>query len=175
MASKIASQDLEIASLKARIKILEDKDGGGDDPSGEDATIKGMSFETIEEAGIERNTDKGSNDTDEMAPQSPQHDHSSSIHPPVTTETIPTVIPTDTPPLRKQTDMASKIASQDLEIASLKARIKILEDKDGGGDDPSGEDATIKGMSFETIEEAGIERNTDKGSNDTDEMVNVLK
>nr|GEU76004.1 ribonuclease H-like domain, Gag-pre-integrase domain protein [Tanacetum cinerariifolium] len=33
---------------------------------------------------------------------------------------------------RKQTKMASKIASQDLEIASLKARIKMLEDKDGG-------------------------------------------
>nr|GEY84729.1 hypothetical protein [Tanacetum cinerariifolium] len=78
------------------------------------------------------------------APQSPQHDHSSSIHPP------------------------------DLEISTLKARIKLLEDRDGGGDDPSGEEATIKGRSLEIGEEAGIERSTDKGSNDTDEIVNVL-
>nr|GEY76377.1 hypothetical protein [Tanacetum cinerariifolium] len=58
------------------------------------------------------------------APQSPQHDHSSSIHPP------------------------------DLEISTLKARIKLLEDRDGGGDDPSGEEATIKGRSLEIGEEA---------------------
>nr|GEW26130.1 reverse transcriptase [Tanacetum cinerariifolium] len=75
---------------------------------------------------------------------------------------------------RQQTEMASKITAQDLEIASLKARIKMLEDRDRGGDDPSGEDATIKGRSLETEDEAGIERSTDKGSNGTDEMVNVL-
>nr|GFB22390.1 hypothetical protein [Tanacetum cinerariifolium] len=75
---------------------------------------------------------------------------------------------------RHQTEMASKIAAQDLEITSLKARIKLLEDKDRGVADPSGEDATIKGRSSETREEAGIERSTDKGSNDTEEMVNVL-
>nr|GEX18057.1 putative reverse transcriptase domain, ribonuclease H-like domain, aspartic peptidase domain protein [Tanacetum cinerariifolium] len=46
--------------------------------------------------------------------------------------------------------------------------------RDGGGDDPSREDAIIKGRSLETREEAGIERSTDKGSNNTEEMVNVL-
>nr|GEW53954.1 hypothetical protein [Tanacetum cinerariifolium] len=178
------------------------------------------------------------------ASQSPQHDLSSSIHPPVTTVKIPTAIPTDNPPLRQysrrariaqssalltvvdepasplgddsqgeacptisgleaekdkaniiksftlphdttprvtsltadegsmqqqlneltnlctrlqrqQTEMASKIAAQDMEIASLKARIKMLEGKDGGVAEPSGEDATIKGRSLETREEAG--------------------
>nr|GEU77394.1 hypothetical protein [Tanacetum cinerariifolium] len=197
------------------------------------------------------------------APQSPQHDHSSSIHPPVTTATIPTVIPTDIPTLRQyfrrariaqslalptaadepasplrddsqgeacptvtgleagqdraniiksftlphdstprvtslaadegsmqqqlndltdlcthlqrqQTEMASKITAQDLEIASLKARIKMLEDKDGGVAEPSGEDATIKGRSLETEEEAAVEKSTERGSNDTEELVNVL-
>nr|GEU56600.1 hypothetical protein [Tanacetum cinerariifolium] len=197
------------------------------------------------------------------APQSPQNDHSLSIHLPITTKIIPTVIPSDILPLRQytrrariaqslalptvadepasplkddsqgeacptissleaeqdraniiktstlphdspqrvtslaadegsmqhklnelidlctrlqrqQTEMAAKIASQDLKIASLKTRIKMLEDKDGGGDEPSGEDATIKGRSLETGEEASIERSTDKGSNDTKEMVNVL-
>nr|GEV85199.1 hypothetical protein [Tanacetum cinerariifolium] len=189
------------------------------------------------------------------APQSPKHDHSSSIHPPVTTETIPTVIPFDIPPLRQytrrariaqssaiptavdkpasplgddsqgeacptisgleaeqdrenilktstlprdspprvtslaadegnmqqklneltdlcvrlqrqQTKMASKIAAQDLELTSLKAMIKLLEDKDGVAADPSGEDTRIKGRSLETGEEAGIERSTDKRSNE---------
>nr|GEV21959.1 hypothetical protein [Tanacetum cinerariifolium] len=75
---------------------------------------------------------------------------------------------------RQQTEMAIKIAAQDLEISSLKARIQFLEDKDGGGAEPSGEDATIKERILETEEEAGIERSTKKGSNDTEELVNVL-
>nr|GFD20605.1 hypothetical protein [Tanacetum cinerariifolium] len=59
-----------------------------------------------------------------------------------------------TRPQRQQTKMASKIAAQDLEITSLKARIKLLEDKDGGGAEPFGKDTTIKGRSLETREEA---------------------
>nr|GEW29248.1 retrovirus-related Pol polyprotein from transposon TNT 1-94 [Tanacetum cinerariifolium] len=168
------------------------------------------------------------------APQSPQHDLSSSIHPPVTTETIPTVIHTEIPTLRQyfrrariaqssalpttadepaspladdsqgeacptvsgleagqdrakiiksstlphdstpRTEMASKIAAQDLEITSLKARIKLLQDKDEGGDEPSGEDATIKGRSLETEEEAAVEKSTERSSNDTKELVEYL-
>nr|GEW77356.1 hypothetical protein [Tanacetum cinerariifolium] len=75
---------------------------------------------------------------------------------------------------RQQTKMASKIAAQDLEITSLKARIKLLEDKDGGVVKPSREDATIKGRSLETGEEAAIEKSAKRGSNDTEELVNVL-
>nr|GEY42083.1 hypothetical protein [Tanacetum cinerariifolium] len=75
---------------------------------------------------------------------------------------------------RQQTEMASKLTAQDLEIASLKARIKMLEDKDGGGDEPSREDATIKGRSVEIGEEATVEKSNERGSNDTKELVNVL-
>nr|GEY59865.1 reverse transcriptase domain-containing protein [Tanacetum cinerariifolium] len=75
---------------------------------------------------------------------------------------------------RQQTEMASKIATQVLEITSFKARVKLLEDKDGGGVEPPGEDATIKGRSLETGEEAGIEKSTKRGSNDTEELENVL-
>nr|GEX62861.1 hypothetical protein [Tanacetum cinerariifolium] len=75
---------------------------------------------------------------------------------------------------RQHDEMASKITAQDLEISALKAKIKHMEDKDRGDDDPSGEDATIKGRRLETGEEAGIKRSTKKGSNDTEEMVNVL-
>nr|GEV40388.1 integrase, catalytic region, zinc finger, CCHC-type, peptidase aspartic, catalytic [Tanacetum cinerariifolium] len=75
---------------------------------------------------------------------------------------------------RQQDEMASNISAYDLEIVSLKAKIKCLEDRDGGDDDPSREDTTIKGRMLETGEEAGIERSTEKGSNDTKEMVNVL-
>nr|GEW97767.1 hypothetical protein [Tanacetum cinerariifolium] len=75
---------------------------------------------------------------------------------------------------RQQDEMALKITTQELEIATLKARIMHLEDRDGGDDDPSGEDATIKGKRLETGEEAGIERSTEKGSDDTYKMVNVL-
>nr|GEW77836.1 uncharacterized mitochondrial protein AtMg00810-like [Tanacetum cinerariifolium] len=55
---------------------------------------------------------------------------------------------------RQHTEMATKIAAQDLEISNLKARIKLLENKDGGGVEPSREDATIKGRCLETGEEA---------------------
>nr|GEU52744.1 ribonuclease H-like domain, reverse transcriptase, RNA-dependent DNA polymerase [Tanacetum cinerariifolium] len=72
--------------------------------------------------------------------------------------------------VRNQDEMVSKITAQDLEISQLKARIKLLEDKDGGADAPSGEDATIKGRRLETGEEVGIERSTEKGSDDTEEM-----
>nr|GEY46115.1 hypothetical protein [Tanacetum cinerariifolium] len=75
---------------------------------------------------------------------------------------------------RQQTKMATKITAQDLEIASLKARIKMLEDKDGGVAEPSGADATIKGRSLETGKEAVVEKSTKRGSNDTEELVNVL-
>nr|GEY14459.1 hypothetical protein [Tanacetum cinerariifolium] len=69
--------------------------------------------------------------------------------------------------------MAIKIVAQDLEISSLKARINILEDKDRGGVEPSGEDAPIKGRNLETGEEACV-KCTEKGSNDIEELVNVL-
>nr|GEZ46284.1 hypothetical protein [Tanacetum cinerariifolium] len=75
---------------------------------------------------------------------------------------------------RQQTEMATKIIAQDLEISSLKARIKLLEDKDRGTAELSRDDALIKGRSLETGEEAGVERSTERGSNDTEELVNVL-
>nr|GEY63018.1 hypothetical protein [Tanacetum cinerariifolium] len=46
--------------------------------------------------------------------------------------------------------------------------------KDGEGVEPSGEDAPIKGRSLETGEEEGVEKSTERGSNDTKELVNVL-
>nr|GEZ19991.1 hypothetical protein [Tanacetum cinerariifolium] len=74
---------------------------------------------------------------------------------------------------RQQTEMASKIAAQELEITSLKARVKLLEDKDGGGAEPSGEDATIKGRSLETREEAAVEKSTKRGMFPTAEVSTV--
>nr|GEZ52535.1 hypothetical protein [Tanacetum cinerariifolium] len=73
---------------------------------------------------------------------------------------------------RQQTQMATKIKAQDLEISSLKARIKLLEDKNIA--ELSGDDALIKGRSMEIGEEAGVEKSTKRGSNDTEELVNVL-
>nr|GEV94179.1 hypothetical protein [Tanacetum cinerariifolium] len=46
--------------------------------------------------------------------------------------------------------------------------------KDRGNVEPSGDDAPIKGKSMETGEEVRVERSTELGSNDTEEMVNVL-
>nr|GEW98615.1 synaptobrevin, longin-like domain protein [Tanacetum cinerariifolium] len=63
---------------------------------------------------------------------------------------------------------------RNLEISGLKARVKILEDKDRGREEPAQEDAPIKGGSMEIGEEVGLERSTKLGSNDTEEMVNIL-
>nr|GEX82122.1 hypothetical protein [Tanacetum cinerariifolium] len=59
---------------------------------------------------------------------------------------------------RQQAEMASKINAQELEISQLKARVMLLEDKDGAGIAQSGEDAPIKGRSLDEGEEAAIER-----------------
>nr|GEW16012.1 hypothetical protein [Tanacetum cinerariifolium] len=74
---------------------------------------------------------------------------------------------------RQQTELVSKFKAQKLKITSLKARIKLLEDKDGGVAEQYRDDAPIKGKSLESGEETGVER-TKKGSDDTEEMVNVF-
>nr|GEU74647.1 hypothetical protein [Tanacetum cinerariifolium] len=64
---------------------------------------------------------------------------------------------------RQQTQMVTKIEAQELEISGLKARIKLLEDKDRGSAEPSGDDAPIKGKSMKIREEVGVERSTELG------------
>nr|GEW51373.1 hypothetical protein [Tanacetum cinerariifolium] len=46
---------------------------------------------------------------------------------------------------RQQTQIAAKIKDKDLELSGLKARVKILEDKERGRVEPAQEDASIKG------------------------------
>nr|GEW46290.1 hypothetical protein [Tanacetum cinerariifolium] len=70
---------------------------------------------------------------------------------------------------RQQSEMVSKFEAQELEINMLKARIKLLEDKDRGVADQSGDDAPIKGRRLDEGEEAA-----ERGSNDTKEMINVI-
>nr|GEV84730.1 ribonuclease H-like domain-containing protein [Tanacetum cinerariifolium] len=84
------------------------------------------------------------------AQQSPQHDLSSSIHPPVTTATIPTVIPTEIPTLRENI-----IHSSTLPYDSTPRVTSLVADE--------GKDATIKGRSLEIGEEAAKEKSTKSG------------
>nr|GEZ53157.1 hypothetical protein [Tanacetum cinerariifolium] len=70
--------------------------------------------------------------------------------------------------------MAAKIKDQDLEISSLKARVKSLEDKERRRAEPSQEDAPITRGIIDIGEELGAKKRTKLGSNDTEEMVNVL-
>nr|GFD27028.1 hypothetical protein [Tanacetum cinerariifolium] len=125
----------------------------------------------------------------------------SSLLPPVTTEPLPTVIPSDTPPLKQYTmrtriaqslvlppvadepaspfgddsqEMASKINAQELEISQLKGRVKLLEDRERGGIAQFGDDTPIKRRSLDEGEEAPVEKSTERGSDDTKKMVTVL-
>nr|GEX97834.1 hypothetical protein [Tanacetum cinerariifolium] len=81
-------------------------------------------------------------------------------------------LPHDSPP--RVTSLAADEGSLQHQLNELLDLIKMLEDKDGGVAKQSGEDATIKGKSLETGEEAVVEKSTVRGSNDTEELVNVL-
>nr|GEX69418.1 hypothetical protein [Tanacetum cinerariifolium] len=156
--------------------------------------------------------------------------HSSPLLPPIPTEPLPIVIPTDTPELRhytrrariaqslallpvadeptstirddsqgeacpidfglkvdqdranilktstlpsdstpRVTFLAADEGTQELEINSLKARIKLLEVKDGGVAEQSGDDAPIKGRRLDEGDEAA-----ERVHDDTEEMTTVL-
>nr|GEV91528.1 putative ribonuclease H-like domain-containing protein [Tanacetum cinerariifolium] len=71
-------------------------------------------------------------------------------------------------------DEGTKIKDQDLEIFGLKARVKSLEDKERRHAEPTQEDAPIIGGIINIDEEIGAEKSTELGSNDIEEMVNVL-
>nr|GEU44464.1 hypothetical protein [Tanacetum cinerariifolium] len=70
---------------------------------------------------------------------------------------------------RQQSDLVSKFEAQEVEITMLKARVKLLEDREGVDADRSGDDAPIKGRRLDEGEEAA-----EKGSNNTEEMIYVL-
>nr|GFA13968.1 hypothetical protein [Tanacetum cinerariifolium] len=75
---------------------------------------------------------------------------------------------------RQQAEMASKINAQELKISQLKARVKLLEYREGGGIAQSREDTPIKGRSLDEEEATDVERSTKRASDDTEEMVTVL-
>nr|GEY44971.1 hypothetical protein [Tanacetum cinerariifolium] len=75
-------------------------------------------------------------------------------------------LPSDSTP---RSEMVSMFEAQELEINSLKARIKLLEDKDGGVAEQSGDDAIIKGRRLDEGDEAAK-----RVSDDTKEMTTVL-
>nr|GEV51190.1 hypothetical protein [Tanacetum cinerariifolium] len=75
---------------------------------------------------------------------------------------------------RQQSRMAAKIKDQDLEISGLKEIVKSLEDKERRGAKLTQKDAPITEGIIEIKEELGADKSIELGSNDTEEMVNVL-
>nr|GEX04847.1 putative ribonuclease H-like domain-containing protein [Tanacetum cinerariifolium] len=72
------------------------------------------------------------------------------------------------------TSLDADEGNQELEISGLKARVKSLEDKERRSVEPTQEDAPITRGIMEIGEELGADKSTELGSNDTEEMVNVL-
>nr|GEY22104.1 hypothetical protein [Tanacetum cinerariifolium] len=70
---------------------------------------------------------------------------------------------------RQHSAMVSKFKAQELEINMLKERVKLLEDKEGGGTERSRYDAPIKGRNLDEGEAAA-----ERVSDDTKEMVTIL-
>nr|GFA82770.1 hypothetical protein [Tanacetum cinerariifolium] len=60
---------------------------------------------------------------------------------------------------RQQSDLMSKFEAQEVEITMLKARVKLLEDEEGGGAERFGDDAPIKGRRLDEGEEAAEKGN----------------
>nr|GEZ82528.1 hypothetical protein [Tanacetum cinerariifolium] len=70
---------------------------------------------------------------------------------------------------RQHSEMVSKLEGQELEINMLKARVKLLEDREGGGVERSEDDAPINGRNLDEGEATA-----ERVSNDTEEMATVL-
>nr|GEY25730.1 hypothetical protein [Tanacetum cinerariifolium] len=70
---------------------------------------------------------------------------------------------------KQQSEMVFKFEAQELEINSLKARIKLLEDKDRGVAEQSRDDAPIKRRRLDEGDEAA-----ERVSDDTEEMETIL-
>nr|GFB29010.1 hypothetical protein [Tanacetum cinerariifolium] len=93
------------------------------------------------------------------SPQSPQHDLSSSIHPLVTTATIPTVLLLITPYLGNTPGELGLLSPQLFLLLQMSLHLLW--------------GMTVK-SSLETGDEAGVDKSTERGSNDTEDLVNVL-
>nr|GEY20858.1 hypothetical protein [Tanacetum cinerariifolium] len=70
---------------------------------------------------------------------------------------------------RKHSELISKFEAQELEINRLKARVKLLEDREGVDAERSGDDAPIKGRNLDEGEAAAK-----RVSDDTEEIATVL-
>nr|GEZ92551.1 hypothetical protein [Tanacetum cinerariifolium] len=70
---------------------------------------------------------------------------------------------------RKYSELAIKFKAQEIEITRLKAKVKLLDDKEGGAAEGSGDDASIKGRNLDEGEVAAK-----RASDDTEEMATVL-
>nr|GFB01910.1 hypothetical protein [Tanacetum cinerariifolium] len=56
LAVKFEAREIEVTRLKARVKLLEDREGGATEGSGDDAPIKGRNLDEGE-AAAERASD----------------------------------------------------------------------------------------------------------------------
>nr|GEZ85482.1 hypothetical protein [Tanacetum cinerariifolium] len=144
MVSRFEAQELEINSLKAKIKLLEDKDRVGE---GSGTPTEPHHTPSLEEQQTSPTT------------------HSSLTLPPVTTAPIPTVTPSDTPPFRQYTKR-TRIAQSSVLPPVADEPVSPFRD---GSEEQFGDDAPIKGRRLDEGEEAA-ERVID----DTKEMATIL-
>nr|GFA68421.1 hypothetical protein [Tanacetum cinerariifolium] len=70
---------------------------------------------------------------------------------------------------RQYSELAVKFEAQEIEITRLKARVKLLDDKEGGAAEGSGDDAPTKGRNLDEGEAAA-----ERASDDIEEMSTVL-
>nr|GEV34409.1 hypothetical protein [Tanacetum cinerariifolium] len=84
-------------------------------------------------------------------------------------QTIPKLTALCTSLQRKLSELTNKFQAQEVEINRLKARVKLLEEREGLASKIPGDDAPIKGRSMDEGEAA-----TESVSDDTEEMATIL-
>nr|GEZ77351.1 hypothetical protein [Tanacetum cinerariifolium] len=169
MVAKFKAQELEINRLKARVKLLEDREG-----------VKKKVQEQIDAQVARELEEQMAREDQRMTEQVARDAEIAIIHAEVELQImidgLDRKIEAKFTTVWKQLEDFIPIGSkEEAEMFKRKGiRIKMLEDKHGGVAEPSGEDATIKGRSLETGEEEGVDKSIERGSNDTEELVNVL-
>nr|GEX03827.1 hypothetical protein [Tanacetum cinerariifolium] len=109
-----------------------------------------------------------------QASQSPHHDPSLPSQPTATTEIIPTTTPTEIPTTPTEIPTLRQYSRRAIRIAQSKALPTAVDDHASLLRDDSHGEAFLTGKSLEIGEEAGVEKSTKRGSNDTEELENVL-
>nr|GEX66987.1 hypothetical protein [Tanacetum cinerariifolium] len=141
-AAEEGTQEVEIIRLKERVKDLEDKEGVIEDKYRDDAPIKGRRCNEGE-----ADAERISTDSEEIARVLTSLDATNVLAGETNVPTGSGSIPTAGPPATIVSTLL--LMRAEVGMNRLKARVKLLEDREGVAAERSGDDALIKGRNLD--------------------------